>query len=60
MNEADLRLHLHAQGVESIGLVDWRKLSAASDGELNVLIDRPESEAVLFDALDEFASRPYR
>lgn len=53
MNEADLRLHLHAQGVEKIGLVDWRKLNAASDDELNALIDGTESEAVLFDALDE-------
>jgi len=53
MNEADLRLHLHAQGVENIGLVDWRKLSAASDDELNAQIDGAEGEAVLFDALDE-------
>jgi uncharacterized protein YgbK (DUF1537 family) len=52
MNEADLRLHLRAQGVENVGLVDWWKLSAASDNELNALIDG-EGEAVLFDALDE-------
>jgi uncharacterized protein YgbK (DUF1537 family) len=52
MNEADLRLHLHAQGVENVGLVDWRKLDAASDDELNALIDG-EGDAVLFDALDE-------
>jgi 3-oxoisoapionate kinase len=53
MNEADLRLHLHAQGVEKIGLVDWRKLNAASDDELNALIDGTDSEAILFDTLDE-------
>jgi uncharacterized protein YgbK (DUF1537 family) len=53
MNEADLRLHLHAQGVDNVGLIDWRKLDAASDDELNALIDGAEGEAVLFDALDE-------
>lgn len=53
MNEADLRLHLHAQGVENVGLVDWRKLGAASDDELKALIDSAEYQAVLFDALDE-------
>jgi uncharacterized protein YgbK (DUF1537 family) len=53
MNEADLRLHLHTQGVENIGLVDWRKLEAASNDELNASIDGAEGEAVLFDALDE-------
>lgn len=53
MNEADLRLHLHAQGVENIGLVDWRKLDDASDDELNGLIDGADGEAVLFDVLGE-------
>jgi len=52
LNEADLRLHLRAQGVENIGLVDWRKLDAAPDDELTAFVDR-ESDAILFDALDE-------
>ena len=54
MGEADLRLHLHAQGIERIGLVDWRKLGAdAGSGELDTLIDAAGNEAVLFDVLDE-------
>src|SRR5690348_199612 len=54
MNEADLRLHLHAQGVENVGLVDWRKLGVASDDELKALIDGAlRDDAILFDVLDE-------
>lgn len=53
MHEADLRLHLRAQGVEHIRLVDWRALSAATDDELNALIGGGTQDgAILFDALD--------
>src|SRR5215470_4219305 len=30
MHEADLRLHLQAQGIDDIGLIDWRQLGSAS------------------------------
>jgi uncharacterized protein YgbK (DUF1537 family) len=54
MGEADLRSHLHAQGIERIGLVDWRKLGdGAGSGELDALIDAADNDAVLFDVLDE-------
>jgi uncharacterized protein YgbK (DUF1537 family) len=56
MGEADLRLHLGAQGVGNIDLVDWRALSRASNDELNALIDRAvadDKDAVLFDVLDD-------
>ena len=54
MGEADLRLHLRAQGVEHIGLVDWRKLGdEGTNDELNASIDAAGNDAVLFDVLDE-------
>jgi uncharacterized protein YgbK (DUF1537 family) len=53
MGEADLRLHLHAQGIERIGLVDWRELGDDAGGELDALIDTAGNDAVLFDVLDE-------
>ena len=54
MGEADLRLHLRAQGVERIGLVDWRKLGdEGTSDELNASIDAAGNDAVLFDVLDE-------
>jgi len=49
MHEADLRLHLREQGVEDVGLIDWRKLGGASTHELDALA----SGTVLFDVLDE-------
>lgn len=56
MGEADLRLHLGAQGVASIDLVDWRALTRASKDDLDALIDRSaadDRDAVLFDVLDD-------
>jgi uncharacterized protein YgbK (DUF1537 family) len=54
MGEADLRLHLRAQGVEHIGLVDWRKLGdEGTNDELNASIDATGNDAVLLDVLDE-------
>jgi 3-oxoisoapionate kinase len=56
MEEADLRLHLGAQGVGNIDLVDWRALTRTSDDELDGLIDASVADgkdAVLFDVLDE-------
>jgi uncharacterized protein YgbK (DUF1537 family) len=54
MGEADLRLHLRAQGVEHIGLVDWRKLGdEGTNDELSASIDAAGNDAVLFDVLDD-------
>jgi 3-oxoisoapionate kinase len=56
MGEADLRLHLGAQGVANIDLVDWRALTRASKEELDAVIDASiadDSDAVLFDVLDD-------
>jgi uncharacterized protein YgbK (DUF1537 family) len=53
MHEADLRRHLRAQGVEDVGLMDWRKLGSAATSELDAMIDAAPSGTVLFDALDE-------
>jgi 3-oxoisoapionate kinase len=56
MEEADLRLHLGAQGVANIDLVDWRALTRASKDELDALIDASiadDGDAVLFDVLDD-------
>jgi uncharacterized protein YgbK (DUF1537 family) len=53
MSEADLRLHLRAQGIEHIALIDWRKLGSAADCELDGLIDDESTSAVLLDALDD-------
>jgi len=56
MGEADLRLHLGAQGVANMDLVDWRTLTRAANDELDALIDKSvadERDAVLFDVLDE-------
>ena len=51
MHEADLRLHLNAQGIDDIGLIDWRSLGSASTDELDATIG--ERETVLLDALDD-------
>jgi uncharacterized protein YgbK (DUF1537 family) len=56
MGEADLRLHLGAQGVANMDLVDWRALICASKDELDALIEASladESDAVLFDVLED-------
>jgi 3-oxoisoapionate kinase len=54
MGEADLRMHLRAQGIDHIDLVDWRKLGdEAASRELDASIDASSADAVLFDVLDE-------
>lgn len=55
MRESDLRLHLRQQGLENIGLVDWRwrdaGASALASSLATVLAGRPR--VVLFDVLDD-------
>jgi uncharacterized protein YgbK (DUF1537 family) len=53
MHEADLRLHLAAQGWSGLGLVDWRALEGADDA-LALQVDsavQAGDGGVLFDAL---------
>ncbi|HEY2021719.1 four-carbon acid sugar kinase family protein [Paraburkholderia sp.] len=55
MNEADLRVHLHGQGVEHVQSIDWRGY-ATGDAALQADVQRKldaKPDALLFDVLDD-------
>lgn len=55
MRESDLRLHLRQQGLENIGLVDWRWRDAGAPALASALAAAlaGQPQAVLFDVLDD-------